>query len=510
VFGHPSAIGKYAVQRLLGEGSMGRVYLATDPEGRRVAVKVLHPDLAAEPAYRDRFRREARISSSFRHPAAVACLEAQTSAEPPYLVLELVEGGDLGSFVASRGPLADATALALLEEIATAVNHAHSAGLVHRDLKPQNILLTLEGRPKVSDFGLARRTGVAATRFTREGQILGTADFVAPEQALGAIDVDATVDDYALGGLLHFLVTRRPPYVADTPVEIMALHVDAPPPDPRAVRPEVGPVVAELVAALMAKRPADRPGKALLERIRAARQASGSTGPAVLGAIPAPDVRGPAALPVPTPGKPDPAPQAIVLDFALEDARPVRVVAYAATRPIVLGRDASPPVELTLRVFPGESSEAALMRVSGKHGQLVHSPGLGFSVEDLGSRNGTTVNGASLRPGEPRAIADRALVDVGGAVQLRARVLGVPPEGLLLLRVKNAPGLAYLLVHGELPLSGILHLVTGAPWGAAELGTVRLEGDGLSIRAGAKGEAPGVSWSASAFSHASLKSDPQA
>jgi serine/threonine protein kinase len=254
-----SLVGRYRIVRLLGEGGMGAVHEAEDPEvGRRVALKVLAP---GDDAFIERFRREAKLAAAVRH-ANVATLHASGEHEgQPYLVFELVEGGSLGDRL-KRGALPWDEAARLASGVARGLAAIHAAGLVHRDVKPANVLLDSEGRPKLADFGLARRIGgLESEALTRTGEILGTFEFVAPEQIESARTVDARTDLYALGALLHALVAGAPPFSGTAP-ELMKHHLIDAPPALRSLAPETPARLERLVLALLEKEPSRRPASA--------------------------------------------------------------------------------------------------------------------------------------------------------------------------------------------------------------------------------------------------------
>ena len=199
--------GRYRLERPLGHGGMASVYLAHDAElDRPVAVKLLAESLAGDTAFRRRFLREARLAARLSHPNVVAVFDAgEADGGRPYIVMEYVEGTTLED----RGPLPPAEGVALAVQACHGLAHAHAAGLVHRDVKPHNLLLRTDGTLKVADFGIAR--AAEATALTQVGTVLGTAAYLAPEQAAGE-EVTAAADVYSLGAVLYELLTGRPPY----------------------------------------------------------------------------------------------------------------------------------------------------------------------------------------------------------------------------------------------------------------------------------------------------------
>jgi len=208
----PTTIGGYDVVRCLGSGGMGSVFLARDPRlGRNVAVKVLRPALAADPAARDRFRREALATGRLDHPNVVPALDAGEENGSPYLVSSYVEGEDLAHLVRRIGPLDTKLAISYATQAAHGLAHAHERGIVHRDVKPANLILGSDGVIRVLDLGLARIRGISQQDQTSTGIFMGTPSYAAPEQIVAPVTVDARSDVYGLGGVLHYLLTGRAP-----------------------------------------------------------------------------------------------------------------------------------------------------------------------------------------------------------------------------------------------------------------------------------------------------------
>ena len=249
-------LGGYTVLQLIGSGGMGDVYRASDPDlDRPVALKVITPHLARDDRFRKRFEREWRTMAALDHPNVVAVYRAGEDAGRLFMAMRLVDGRSLESVLAADGPLAPQRAAAIVEQVAAGLDAAHAAGLVHRDVKPGNVLIADDGRAFVTDFGLtvpAQRPTVLTTT----GQFMGTVVYAAPEQIRGA-DLDARTDVYSLGGVLYHCLTGRPPYAAGTPLEAIAAHLSD-----RAPRPsQIAPVPAAfdaVIARAMAKAPADR------------------------------------------------------------------------------------------------------------------------------------------------------------------------------------------------------------------------------------------------------------
>lgn len=258
-------IGSYRLERRLGQGGMGEVFLAWDERlARRVAIKrVLHP--VPEGPGRERFRREARAAASLSHPAVVQVHDLVEDASGDSLVLEYVEGRTLREVLAA-GPLPAATAVRLAAEIAGGLAAAHAAGLVHRDLKAENVMVTPAGHAKILDFGLARSLAPGAPgsdieSLTATGALLGTFHAMSPEQARGG-EVDARSDLFSLGALLDEMLTGRPPFRGANPLESLQRVISWQPPDVATLRPDLPAGLAELTGRLLAKRPEDRPRSA--------------------------------------------------------------------------------------------------------------------------------------------------------------------------------------------------------------------------------------------------------
>ena len=254
----------YRIERKIGEGGMGAVFKGVHPAfGQEVAIKVLDPLLARDPELRARFVQEARIQMGLRHQGIVQVLTGQVDGDSPCLVMEFVDGMSLADVLARRGALPPAEAARIFVQVLDAVAHAHAQGVVHRDLKPGNILVQADGTAKVADFGIAKVVGDA--RMTRTGTTMGSPHYMAPEQVLGRKEIDARADVYALGATLFEALTGRPPFAAleagdgtDSDFSIKEAHVRNAPPDVRSIRPEIPAPIAEIVACALAKDPAQR------------------------------------------------------------------------------------------------------------------------------------------------------------------------------------------------------------------------------------------------------------
>jgi tRNA A-37 threonylcarbamoyl transferase component Bud32 len=249
--------GRYEIEELVGSGGMSSVYRARDSVlERRVALKVLHEHFSADPEYVERFRREARAIARLNHPNIVTVIDRGEFGKRQFIVFEHIPGENLKEVVEREGQLPVAQALALTHQIARGLAFAHQHGVVHRDVKPQNVLLDESGTAKVTDFGIARSLD-PGQELTQTGTLLGTSDYIAPEQASGQ-PVDARSDQYSLGVLLYELLTGEVPYPADSFMAVAMRHLRDPVPSVRDRRPDVPDRVDEIVARAMAKRPENR------------------------------------------------------------------------------------------------------------------------------------------------------------------------------------------------------------------------------------------------------------
>jgi serine/threonine protein kinase len=248
----------YRIEGVLGRGGMGVVYLAEQPElGRRVAIKVIAPALASDPDYLERFRRESRLAAAIEHPNAIPIYEAGVADQDmPYLVMRYVEGEDLSSLLRREGRLDTKRAAAIVDQIAGALDEAHARGLVHRDVKPANVIVESRRGTEhayLTDFGLTREMD-ASSGVTATGRWVGTIDYASPEQIKGR-PVDARCDVYALGCVLFTTLTGRLPFERDEDVAKLYAHVSEPPPTASAVVPGVSQEVDRVISRAMAKDP---------------------------------------------------------------------------------------------------------------------------------------------------------------------------------------------------------------------------------------------------------------
>src|SRR5919206_3210789 len=247
---------RFRLEEKIGAGGMSTVYRAFDPTLERwVAIKLMHRDISTDPDQLERFRREARAVASLNHPHVVTVIDAGEDEGAPFIVFEYVEGETLKDRIRRLGRLPVPEAVAYAIEIGRALSAAHAQRLVHRDVKPQNVLIDSEGRAKVTDFGIAR--SLEAQGLTAPGRVLGTTDYVSPEQALGH-QVTEQSDVYSLGIVLYEMLTGETPFKADTQVAAAMQHVREPMPDVQRRRPEVSAALAAVVDRATAKDTANR------------------------------------------------------------------------------------------------------------------------------------------------------------------------------------------------------------------------------------------------------------
>jgi eukaryotic-like serine/threonine-protein kinase len=254
------AAGRYRVERTLGQGGMAAVYLAHDSElDRPVAIKVLAEHLSSDEAFRQRFVREARMAAGLSHPNIVHVYDQGDEDGRPFIVMECVDGHTLGEELKRTGALPPARVVDLALQICGGREHAHASGLVHRDIKPGNLLLSEDGTVKIADFGIAR--AAQATKLTQIGSVLGTAAYLAPEQAAGE-PVTAAADIYSLGCVLFECLTARTPYVFESLPELVVKQREEPITPIRELRPDVPPELEAAVMHCLARGPEYRPASA--------------------------------------------------------------------------------------------------------------------------------------------------------------------------------------------------------------------------------------------------------
>jgi eukaryotic-like serine/threonine-protein kinase len=256
--------GRYELGDLLGRGGMAEVRKAVDNRlGRPVAIKQLRIDLASDPTFQARFRREAQSAAGLNHPTIVAVYDTGEEPDPatgvpiPYIVMELVEGSTLREVLRDGRKLLPERALELTAGVLEALAYSHKAGIIHRDIKPANVMLTPTGGVKVMDFGIARAVADTSATMTQTAAVIGTAQYLSPEQARGE-SVDARSDIYSAGCLLYELLVGRPPFVGDSPVSVAYQHVREAPVPPSQLDPVITPEIDAITLRALAKNPADR------------------------------------------------------------------------------------------------------------------------------------------------------------------------------------------------------------------------------------------------------------
>ncbi|MCV2491236.1 Stk1 family PASTA domain-containing Ser/Thr kinase [Geodermatophilus sp. YIM 151500] len=259
----PQVLGeRYEIGGVLGRGGMAEVHRGRDLRlGREVAVKVLRSDLARDPSFQVRFRREAQASASLNHPSIVAVYDTgedrTSTGATPYIVMEYVEGETLRDVLRREGRLSAERAMRVSADVCGALDFSHRNGIVHRDVKPGNVMITPQSAVKVMDFGIARAVSDSAATMTSTAAVIGTAQYLSPEQARGE-GVDARSDVYSVGCMLYELVTGAPPFTGDSPVAVAYQHVREDPKLPSSINPEIPAELDAILLKAMSKNPANR------------------------------------------------------------------------------------------------------------------------------------------------------------------------------------------------------------------------------------------------------------
>ena len=356
-----TVMGAYRIDSIIGRGGMGIVYLAEHLRLKRVvALKVLTPELAETPGFRERFERESQLAASLDHPNVVTVYDAGEHDGMLYLAMRYINGPDMATVLSEEGRLDPPRALGIVSQVADALDAAHGLGLVHRDVKPANILVTPHGRSDGSDivylgdFGLTKRT-TSQSGLTGTGQFLGTIDYVAPEQIEGK-PVTGRCDQYALGCVLYQFLTGRIPFTADAEVAVIYAHMSTPPPLVTDTRPDLPEAIDAVVAKAMAKRPEDR-YPTCEAMVAAGREALGGA-PAPVAAAATAQAPGPAAPTQAAPSAAETAPATEPAAAAATEA--ARVAGPTAAEPTVAPA-AAEPAEPTAPRPPGRKRGRRLL-----------------------------------------------------------------------------------------------------------------------------------------------------
>ena len=389
----------YRVSGLIAEGGMGAVHMAENVvSGERVALKVLPAELAADDSYRRRFLREARYAQSAQHPSIVRVRDAGEAGDLLYIAMDYVEGEDLTAILAREAPLEPGRAAAVLSQVADALDAAHAAGVVHRDVKPGNVLVTSAAGPEaalLTDFGLGKSPGRDSRALTAAGDYVGTCAYIAPEQILGT-GVDPRTDVYSLACVLFECLSGEPPFGSEPVADVLTAHVDSPPPGLRERRPELPGAIDAVISRALAKDPAARFGSCG-ELMSAAGQALA-------------DSREEAFAPVAGGAPPESESTPLRLKVKAGNATGMEIV---VSDEFTIGRGVEGPGRLE-----GD------IEISREHARI-SSAAVGYVVEDLGSTNGTFLNGRRVEKPEPLGVGDE--VQVGGTT-LIVQVSGMPSQ----------------------------------------------------------------------------------
>ncbi len=263
---------RYEIGAMIGTGGMADVYIAEDLRlHRKVAVKILRSDLARDPAFVARFKKEALAAGGLNNPGIVSVFDSGEDGSNSYIVMELVKGHTLRQVLQSDAEISQDEAVEIVAEILEALEYSHTQGIIHRDIKPGNIMITDSGKVKVMDFGIARALDDVGATMTNTWNVVGTAQYLSPEQATGEY-ADARSDIYSVGCLMYELLVGRPPFIGDTPVSIAFQHVSAPLPAPSDINPDIDPNLETIIQVALHKDPNDRyqDAGAMLEDLRRA------------------------------------------------------------------------------------------------------------------------------------------------------------------------------------------------------------------------------------------------
>ena len=387
-----SEIGAYRLTSPIGAGGMGVVYQAEHMQtGDTVAIKLLTPDLARVSGFRHRFARESEYANTIAHPSIVEVYEAGEAGGVLFIAMKYIDGEDLKTLLHRQGPLGPEQAANVLEPIADALDAAHGVGLLHRDVKPGNIMIAVappeeEGKSYLTDFGLSKNPSSDSIALTAAGEFVGTIDYTAPEQILGK-DADHRVDVYALGCVLYECLTGALPYPKPREVEVLYAHIQDPPPKVTDKRPDLPPALDDVIATAMAKEPDERYSTAqqLIEAVRVAAGIGGRVAP-------------------------------------VSDALVLKVIGGSAAGTDITVEDGE---FLIGRAAPGEGKLANDIEISRQHARIARQ-GDGWVIEDLGSTNGTFVNGDQIA--QPVQLTDGDSIEVGGSTMTVSLPQAAAPE----------------------------------------------------------------------------------
>jgi pSer/pThr/pTyr-binding forkhead associated (FHA) protein len=444
-----TVIGGYRILNLLGQGGMGVVYLAENvTTGQKVALKLLTPDLARSSGFRERFVREANYASSMRHPNVIEVFDAGEQDDVLYIAMQFVEGEDLKSLLTRERQLDARRTVGILGQIASALDSAHSTGLMHRDIKPGNVMIAA-GSPEhcyLTDFGLSKNPSSDSIALTAQGEFVGTIDYTAPELVLGK-KADSRLDVYSLGCLFYECLAGQPPFPKERDVEVLYAHIQDPVPKVTAMRPDLPSALDDVIEKAMAKKPEDRfdtcsafidVARAIVGEPAAAPppppphppgQGPGGAGPGAAapppppppapGPPPAPEPPAPPPAPVPAPPAPaaetptpSPSPQVAganeptdapaphedvpdAIELHVTDGPAAGSMLHVASEELLIGRQA-----------PGDGKLGNDIEISRRHARVTRESS-GFFIEDLGSTNGTFVNGERITGARKLAVGDK-------------------------------------------------------------------------------------------------------
>lgn len=476
----PPRIGDYEILRILGKGGMGQVLLARQADGTLSALKLMHPHLADDVEFSKRFRREARIASDLDHPNVVKTLDAGSLEGSLFIATEFMPNGDLHHRLEAVGPLEPSTAMRIVRDLLRGLSAIERSGLVHRDVKPGNLLIGGDGRILLADLGLARSTSAARSIYTQLGVFFGTPHFAAPEHLEGRQDLDIRSDLYAAGAVLYFALTKRYPAEGRSAVEIMRylafvgrpLKIDRVLPEAvdaflhwllqkdRELRPATAAAAAdradEILSALAVSGTDDRLPEPPLRSDESGRRAD----------LPTIDIRArhSARIVPPTVTWRD-APIADQgrsvllkvrgdsmsrrLDWKINDERGSRTMSVFAGTRLTFGRSHGhrESNHVALRLMPEAENVQASGRISGKQFQCYVRNGE-ILIADLRSTGGTTLNGRRLDPLEAEEISMRNEVVVAGVLRLVLRVFPAPsPVNYVVVDRGETASLPFLVVE---------------------------------------------------------------